>query len=391
VIAAALLLLVPADVVHVHDGAALRKALASARAGTTIYLAPGTYAGDVYVTGLKGAPGRPIVLAAAGPRTQPTILRGGTEGLHLSEVEHVEVRDLVIEGASGNGLNVDDGGRRDRPSRHVLLRGITVRDVGPHGNCDGIKLSGLVDFRIEGCTVERWGSGGSAIDMVGCHRGTIERCTIRGRPRGGEYDEPSTGVQAKGGSSAIAVRRSRFEEAGARAVQIGGSTDLSAFRPPLGAPPHAEARDVRVEGNEFLGGEVPVAFVGADRSVFRFNTIHAPRKWAVRILQETRESGFVPCRGGSFTDNVVVFRKGAWTEGGVNVGPDTASGTFTFARNVWFCLDDPERTGELVRLPVTETDGVLGRDPLLRDADGGDLRLGPDSPAQGAGFEALPR
>jgi Right handed beta helix region len=274
----------------------------------------------------------------------------------------------------------------------VLLR-LRVSDVGPRGNRDGIKLSGVEDFRVEGCTVERWGDGGSAIDMVGCRKGTIEGCTFR-RPA----DEPgsqgaggSNGVQAKGASRDVVIRRNRFENAGGRAVNVGGSTGLDYFRPPLAEwkGERWESKDIRVEGNTILGSQAPVAFVGADGGVFRFNTVHLPGRWALRILQENRAEGFVPSRGGEFTDNLVVFRSGAWSEGGVNVGPGTEPATFRFARNFWFCEDAPGRTRDLVRLPAEEKDGVHGKDPRLRDAAAGDCRPAKGSPAERHGAEAL--
>ena len=112
---------------------------------------------------------------------------------------------------------------------------MVVRDIGPTGNRDGIKLSGVDDFRVEGCTVERWGSGGSGIDMVGCHRGEIVGCTFRHGDTTGD-----SGVQAKGGSRDVVIRRCRFEHAGQRAVNLGGSTGLAFFRP---KPEGYEARD----------------------------------------------------------------------------------------------------------------------------------------------------
>jgi hypothetical protein len=222
---------------------------------------------------------------------------------------------------------------------------------------------------------------------VGCRRGTIERCTFR-------HDGTSargSGVQAKGASQDVAIRRNRFEHAGSRAVNVGGSTGLAYFRPPL-AEWHGEryeAKDVRVEGNTFVGADTPVAFVGADGGVFRFNTVYLPGRWALRILQETREPGFVPCRNVEVTDNLFVFRSDAWAEGGVNRGPGTEPASFRFARNVWYCVDTPARTRALLRLPAEEQDGLYGQDPRFRDAAAGDLTLLPGSPAAKAGASAL--
>ena len=232
-----------------------------------------------------------------------------------------------------------------------------MHDVGGGGNEDGIKLSGLTDFRVENCKVERWGASGSGIDMVGCHRGLIVDNTFR-------HTTPpaANGVQCKGGSTSIAIRRNHFMNPGGRGVNIGGATGLQFFRPPLAAEgPHAEARDIRVEGNRFVGALAPVAFVGVDGAVVRFNRIENPGRWALRILQENKARGFVACRNGQFTDNVVIFEAARWSEGGVNVGASTAPETFTFARNWWYCVDRPQRSEP--KLPTNESDGVYGRDP----------------------------
>jgi hypothetical protein len=348
--------------------AAPEKQLAAARPGDRVVIAPGEY-GGFRLSGVRGLRGRPIVVVAKG-----AVFKGG---IQLSDVEHLEIEGLVVQGAHGNGINIDDGGTFDTPSHDVVLRDVTVRDCGGGGNHDGIKLSGVEDFVLERCTVERWGRGGSAVDMVGCRRGVIDGCTFRDREEG----TAATGVQAKGGSRGIVIRRCRFEHAGTRAVNIGGSTGLPYFRPePLGF----EAKDVTVEGCTFVGSLAPVAFVGVDGATVRFNTFYRPRKWFLRILQETREEGFVPCRGGRFTDNLVAYRS---DEVGtpVNVGDGTAPETFEFARNYWFCIDDPRRGPP--RLPVAEKDPAGGRDPLLRE----DLTLPPASPARAHGAAAFAR
>jgi len=132
--------------------AELRDALAQAGPGARILVAAGTYEGGLYASGVRGAAGQPIVIAAADP-ARPPVFRGGESGIQLSDVEHVELRDLVVREASGNGVNVDDGGRLGAPSHHVVLRNLRVADIGSTGNQDALKLSGVEDFRIEGCTL----------------------------------------------------------------------------------------------------------------------------------------------------------------------------------------------------------------------------------------------
>jgi hypothetical protein len=358
----------------------LRVSLAAARPGDTLLVPAGIYEGGITVSSVRGEAGKPIVVRAADPKNPP-LFRGGTTGLHLSGAAHVELADLGFEGSAATGINIDDAGKLDTPSHHITLRNLKVSRVGADGNEDGIKLSGVEDFRVEGCTVDRWGSAGSAIDMVGCHRGAIEGNTFTHTGAGGNA------IQTKGGCAEIAIRRNRFENAGTRAIQLGGSTSLQYFRPPIGSAPHPEARDITVEGNTILGSEAAIAFVGVDGAIVRFNTIHVPHKWAIRILQESAGPGFPPCRNGRFTDNVVVFESPHWAEGGINVGPGTEPASFAFARNLWFCSDAPERSKP--NLPSEEKGGVYGSNPMFRDAAKGDLRLLPDSPAKAFGAEAL--
>ena len=347
-------------------------AVRNAKPGDTIRLAPGSYSGGFHFPGLRGEPGRPIIIAAAESARPPDI----TSGMHFSDPNYLELRDLTIRGVRGNGINIDDGGTAQTPSRHVTLLRIRVLDSGSGGNQDAIKLSGLDDFVIKDCQVVGWSEGGSAIDMVGCHRGRIEKTLFR---RGG-----SNAVQAKGGSSEITIQGCRFEDFGQRGVNIGGSTGMDYFRPPVSSmPPNGkyEAKDITVQDCVFTGGVAPIAFVGVDGAAVRNCTIYRPSRWAVRILQETRDPGFVPSRMGIFEQNIIVFRSN-WG-GAVNAGVGTSPESFKFRDNVWYCEDRPQRSRP--DLPAPESHGMYGVDPLLRNAAVGDFRLQPASPARGKG------
>lgn len=372
---------VVADEIRVANRDELLAALRAATPGTTILVAAGTYRGGIAPAKLSGTKDRPIVVAAADPKSPP-VFEGGGSGLHLSSPQHLELRDLVFDGASGNGLNVDDSGSTDTPAQHLRLRNVVVRNIGPRGNADGIKLSGVRDFRLEGCRVERWGSGGSAIDMVGCANGVVTRCAFVDA-----RDDMANGVQTKGGSSHIAIERCRFENAGGRAVNAGGSTGPAYFRP---RDASFEAHDIVVEDCEFLGGLSAVAFVGVDGAMVRHNTIYRPKRWVFRILQESADPRFVPCRNGKIENNVVVFRSDEVREI-VNVGGNTAPDTFTFSGNAWTCLDRAQNTRRLVRLPVAEKNAAYGDAPKFADAARGNLSIPdrkPDDP--GVRAESLP-
>ncbi|MBI5831754.1 MAG: right-handed parallel beta-helix repeat-containing protein [Armatimonadetes bacterium] len=357
----------------------LTAAIARAQPGDEIVLAPGDYEPGVRAAGLRGTEGQPITLRGR-DQARPPLFRGGSVALHLSDPAWVTLQDIAVESMRDGGLNIDDGGSADTPAHHVTLRRVTVRDVGPTGNRDGIKLSGIDDFTVEGCLVERWGNSGSAIDMVGCHRGLIVGCTFR------EGASPNaSGVQAKGGSADVTIRACLFQQAGGRPVNLGGSTGPAFFRP--ADAPH-EAKNLTVEGCLFLGGFAPLCFVGVDGAVVRCNTIVDPGRWALRILQESTDPRFTKCRAGRVTDNIIVFHAAQWASGGVNIGGGTEPGSFVFERNLWYCVDRPAASRP--SLPSTETDGVYGQDPRFRDAEQGDYRVADDGPGQGKGFEALP-
>jgi hypothetical protein len=364
-------------VVRVTDDASLRAAVGEAQPGTRIVIAPGRYRPGVWVENLHGTADRPIIIEGADPQ-RPPLFEGGGEAWHLSNCSHVTLRNISVRGQSGNGINVDDGGTFDTPAHHIVLEDIHVADVGPRGNHDGIKLSGVVDFIVRRCRVEGW--GGQAVDMVGCHRGLIEDCTFEGK----EGFSASAGPQTKGSSSRITVRRCVFRNAGGRAMQVGGSTGLPYFRP-QGAL--YEAKDILVEGCVFVGSDATVAFVGVDGAVFRYNTIYRPQRWILRILQETTEPGFVPCRNVRFEHNLIVFRQSE-LRAFVNIGPNTLPESFRFTGNLWYCEDRPEASRPA--LPTPEQDGMYGVDPQLAAAE--QNRFEPGNPrAARVGATALPK
>lgn len=351
---------------RVTNAAELRAAVSAAAPGSVILIAPGVYREGFNFRNVRGSVDKPIVIAGADPKNPPRFEEGG---MQFSNPFHLELRDLHFEKIARNGLNIDDGGSQEPTARGIKIRNIQVRDVGPKGNIDGIKLSGLYEFEVSGCQVERWGNGGSGIDMVGCHQGVIEKCSFKH-----ENGQGSNAVQCKGGSTKIVIRDNRFENAGVRAVNIGGSTGLQFFRPALKeGEEHAEAREIVVEGNTFIGGDAALAFVGVKGAIARNNVIYLPRKWAIRVLQETKSPGFVPCQQVEISDNVFVFDSAGWSEGGLNIGGGTAPETFTFARNHWYCRDRPDRSTP--RLPVKESGGNYGKPIQFVDEAKGDLRL----------------
>lgn len=211
--------------------------------------------------------------------------------------------------------------------------------------------------------------------MVGCANGVVRACKFADA-RG----DSANGVQTKGGSSQIAIQRCRFENAGGRAVNAGGSTGLDYFRP---RDATFEAKDITVEDCEFIGGLTAVAFVGVEGAVVRHNTIYRPRRWPFRVLQENTDSRFVASCNGKVENNVIAFRSDEVREV-INIGGQTAPDTFAFSGNAWTCLNRPQDTRRLVRLPVAEQDGTYGDAPKFKDPLQGDVRI-PDRKPEAPG------
>jgi hypothetical protein len=359
------------------DGSAARpfdtiaRALAAATPGTRILVAAGRY-GRLDVGSRSGAPGRPIAIVADG---EVTIDGSGGTGISVSDASWLVLEGLTIAGSSVHGMNIDDGGSFDTPAHHIVLRNLRIPSAGSGGNNDCIKMSGVDDFWVLGSDVARCDRG-EAIDMVGCHRGVIHGNVF--------HDVVGSGVQAKGGSADVLIHGNVFADIPSRAVNAGGSTGLEFFRP-VDAP--YEAARIRVLSNVFartgaMSGAA-IAYVGCDGCVAAHNTIVAPRTWVARILQESTQPRFVPCRDGVFANNVVVL-DAADIRTVVNVGAGTAPETFTFRNNLFFAVDQGAGWRPPYAGVPAETGGIYQRDPLMVDRAGGDYRLRAGSPAQGA-------
>jgi hypothetical protein len=358
------------DVGNGYPYATLEQAAAEAAPGDTILLHSGIYDGGIYIGDLQGTASSWIYILAAEGET--VIFEGGTNAWQFTDAAYMEIRGIIFEHQTGNGLNFDDGGSYETPAHHILFTDCTFRDINASGNNDLLKLSGLDDFEITDCIFTNGAAGGSGIDMVGCHDGIIKNC--------GFENLGSNSIQAKGGTSNIEITRNFFKNGGARAVNLGGSTGLPFFRP-LDAP--YESSDLKVYSNVFIGSEAPIAFVGTINTTVVNNTIYLPAKWVLRILQETVDpTRFPPCGNNAFRNNIVYLDQRSTVE--CNIGPNTAPETFTFSNNLWYHVDDTNWPGP--DLPVTDADNIVGQDPLFADEANDDFNLLEGSPAIESGY-----
>ena len=124
----------------------IARATGLATPGTAVRIHPGNYPGGTYLSDLAGTAAAPIWIGGAPGEARP-VVSGGGEGLHLTRVRHLVLHDLEVTGATGNGINCDDGGdyNNEDATRHVIFRGLRIHNIGTGGNQDALKLSGVND------------------------------------------------------------------------------------------------------------------------------------------------------------------------------------------------------------------------------------------------------
>jgi hypothetical protein len=349
-------------------------AATAASPGDTILMHSGSYAGPFFISNLNGNANAWIVIMGISKNT--VVLNAGSEGLHFSDINYVKIQDMSFTGQTGNGMNIDDAGTIQTPAKHVVVTNCNFTYMGAQGNNDFLKLSGLDSFEVSNCIFFRAASGGSGIDMVGCHYGWIHHCLFDSMG--------SNSIQMKGGSRFLKIENNRFRNGGQRALNLGGSTGLAFFRP---IDATHEAADITVHANVFIKGQAPIAFVGSERVDVSNNTFYMPEKWVIRILQETVDTTrFVPCRNGMFRNNIIYFSSVVTTH--VNIGSNTAPNTFLFSHNLWYNSSNP--ASSTPQLPATEISQITGQDPLFTGVENFVLKAASPAIGNGTSITGLP-
>lgn len=341
------------------------QAAADARPGDTILIHPGMYRGSFFISDLKGRPDAWITIK--GTDKNQVIFEGGTESMHFSDVEFLNLSNFTVRGQTGNGMNIDDAGTFESPSKKVNIQNCVFRDMAASGNNDLLKLSGLDSFSIVDCHFENGARGGSGIDMVGCHAGNIYSNRF--------INLGSNSIQAKGGSSDLLIAANHFTRGGERCLNLGGSTGLAFFRP---AGANYEAKSIWVVANIMEYSYAAIAYVGSRNVNVVHNTIVRPENWIIRILQESVDTSFFQsCANNSFINNIVVVDNSLSRD--VNIGPYTLPGTFVFSHNLWYHLQNQNWQGP--QLPVANQFALNQINPQFVDMANSNYRLQKTSPA----------
>ncbi len=343
-------------------------ALQQAKPGDTVLIFPGVYSGDYFLSNLHGT--RKARITIRGTKTDSVIIEG-SQSFHFAEITFVNIQNLTIRRQSANGMNLDDGGTYETPSKNVLIKDIRFMDMNASGNNDMLKLSGLDSFEVSYCTFMNGSAGGSGIDMVGCHNGWIHHCIF--------LNQGSNSIQAKGGTKDIHIERNTFRNGGSRVLNLGGSTGQAFFRP-LGI--NYEAKDLIVSGNFFDGSDAPIAYVGSRNVLVSNNTFYNPTKWIFRILQESSDTSFyLSSANNTFCNNIIYAVS---IDPTINIGPNTSEKSYTICNNLWFSTRTNNWRGP--SLPVKENNGIYSLNPQLEDIAQGKIKPKQNSPVIGKGL-----
>ncbi|MDM4018829.1 hypothetical protein, partial [Roseiconus lacunae] len=335
------------------------QAVAVAGPGTTISIAPGTY-DRWYIpqSGLRGTAEAPITIQGLDPSSPPVIvaqLNGvlRKEAIHLGDMSYVILRNLVAQGGSENGVNIDSSSQELQSNglkntHHVTIENLTILDTDTDGNHDALKISDVDFFTVRNSRMEQW--GGSAIDCLRCRYGVVEGNQFLGTNTG------NNAVNMKYQTENMLILRNFIRDASTdQAINIGG--------PEIPGPGGYAARDIEVAGNRFVGSGAPVAWNSSDGGFVHHNTVVLPRKWLMRI------SGRLEFEGGRFENNLIVFdsdvvKQEGWRVNMHSLTPADAPQSFSFAQNAWF--DQSQKPFDInVDLPTAEINGVYGVDPEL--------------------------
>ena len=361
-----------AAVRHVGPGqtyATLAQAIAVVAPGDTVEIHAGSYAGGLFFSNLQGTASQWITIRNA--PGDVVVFEGGSNAIQLTDPAYLRIEGLIFQHQTGNGFNLDDGGSYNTPAHHIVFDGCTFRDMSATGNNDLLKLSGLDHFEIRNCRFLNGATGGSGVDMVGCHNGVIAYNSFE--------NQGSNCIQAKGGTAWVRMEGNFFKDGGQRTLNLGGSTGLAFFRPDTA---HYEAAHLQVFSNVFVGSWAPIAYVGAVHVEVVNNTFYQPENWVIRILQETVDPNrFQECGDNSFINNIIYLDHNLGTE--TNIGPNTRPESFVFSHNLWFNAAVPNWTGP--DIPTADPNQILQANPLFKAPASDDFSIPPSGPAAGAG------
>ena len=98
----------------------LKLAMRGLKAGDTVLIESGIYTSGFGKSNLQGTKDNPIIIEGKNPG-DPPVFMGKGEAVKLSNAAYVKLKNLSFVGFAGNGINIDDGGKVETPSHHIII------------------------------------------------------------------------------------------------------------------------------------------------------------------------------------------------------------------------------------------------------------------------------
>jgi hypothetical protein len=323
---------------------------------------------------LRGSEDRPIVIRGLDPN-DPPIIDANRYGIRINRPRFVHIRNLVIRGATINGITLDgalhpvtgaDPGMTADVSGHVVISNVAIQNTGPRGLRHAIVLRRLDNVTIDSCHIEGW--AGSAVEVTACNEVDIEDSVMIGQA---EHDQLS-GVRVRAGSFGVEIRGCTFRNTGDQGVCIGGGSKLADFREPPAADVEPgslfEAEAVIVDRCVFFGSRCAVAFVNCHVATVRNCTIVAPTTAVVSVRAEQADPRFGAALRCQFGNNIVRWNPDE-LKSLTHLGRGANTAGVSLEQNLWWAPGWLEIQDDLGPFPgEAQFPQITDVDPELDDA-----------------------
>ena len=333
--------------------------------GDEVVLMPGKHR-PISLQGLAGTHEQPILVRGLSP-TAPAVIAADRFGLELHRCQHIVVQDIAISGATIHGIAIDDEPRAEdgQPfNANIILRNLKVEETGPKGQRDAISLSGVTNVQINSSVIEGW--AGAAVNMVACSQITLDAL----RTIALEDHTQFFGVTMRAGCAQIMIKNSRFEKTANAGIFVGGTTDLTHFRPAIpdvvSPGSVSEVSGLIIDHCLFLHCTRPFDFAHAADWSIRQNTIVRPVDLILSLRLEQQSDKFNRGGRGMLGLNLMIWEPGELTRLAL-VDESINLRNFQLGRNLLWSTDTPEDRGKLGALPQSKTgaEQVTDLDPHL--------------------------
>ena len=358
----------------ISPGGDLRPILDLIEPGDEILLLPGVHQ-PIHLREIHGERGNPIIIRGLDP-DEPAVIRSGDVGIHLIDVAHVQISDIIIKTPTKAGIIIEASrvaGMEEPLNVNIDIANVVVQGVGAgaDGERPALRIDAVRDVELSNCTFTGW--CGVGCDIVAARDVVLDTCSFAD----GERTTETMALRIRAGSESIHIQTCSFQQAGTEtAVLVGGATGRDQFIPAIEADARAankntgrfEASGVEIKSCTFVDQPCPVIFAHAQRVVVRNNTIVRPQRYVMAALQATDDSIMAANRHLTFGQNLITWQAGRLT-GVLLLDQANREVSLAFEENLWWS-DDPVsvRSRMIPGIARQQFPQVLDIDPKLDEA-----------------------